>query len=227
MFWNDYVINNLIYICELSTELFCQMGIDGKFSFDRASNVMRCTYKNESIVFERPVIELTERIEYKVFKSGKGNVLRQRKFGQYDFKNNTITVFVKNVESLANEQDVIFEDLLIVVLGHELFHAVHAHLLEKPSRWHDQVKVFQTKAVIESLATCFEYLLCAILPGLDQSKIVMSKLMETVLEEYPYRYAKNIILGNALHECGSILELSRKNFLNAYEKMILIEKLLK
>lgn len=95
MFWNDHITDNLIKVCDCSEAIFAAMGINGKVELDRKNNLVRCHYEGACLGFEKPIVELTERIEYRLYKNKLGQVVKKRKLGQYDFRNNTITIFVR------------------------------------------------------------------------------------------------------------------------------------
>lgn len=72
------------------------------------------------------------------------------------------------------------------------------------------------KIVVESLATCFEFLLCERL-GLDAKKIVLDKLYDGELPEYPYAGARGIVCASSFNNCGEIFDVSLRDFVKGYE----------
>lgn len=216
MFWNDYITDNLNKVCDCSEDIFSAMEINGNVELDIKNNVVRCRYESECISFEKPIIELTERIEYRIYKNKLGKVVRKRKLGQFDFRSNTITIFIKNLELITRNEKASCDDYLPIVIGHELFHGIHANLLLKSARWYDQAKDAKVKTVTETLATCFEFLLCEKLLGKGETQFLLEKLSEDTFPECPYAGAKEIIATSAFHKCSEILNASRKDWKKAY-----------
>lgn len=216
MFWNTHITDNLIKICDCSETIFPAMGIKGKVELDTKNNLVRCQYASECISFEKPIIELTERIEYRIYKNKWGQVVKKRKLGQFDFRNNTITIFIKNAELVTRDENVACDDYLPIILGHELFHAIHANLLLKSARWYDQAKDAKAKTVAETLATCFEFLLSEKLLGTGETKFLLEKISEDAFPVCPYAGAKGIIAAKSFAKCAELLHASRKDWKKAY-----------
>ena len=77
--------------------------------------------------------------------------------GQYDEKNDIITLYVKAIKNICSGLDN-FEEIIDFVLAHEIFHAVHYYLVKNTPKTKEDERC--RMIVKESLASFYEYEYC-------------------------------------------------------------------
>lgn len=122
-------------------------------------------------------------------KSGKSKT--RRCYGSFNCTDNSISLNVKAIEQKAKECKENPENLLKVILCHELFHAVHFHLANVVSGeayWLDNRTNSDARMVIESLAIVVMTRICKNL-GVDAKGLIYDRLVERMDEDTPYNGA--------------------------------------
>ena len=147
------------------------------------------------------------------------------------FADGGIVIYYCNVCQLCEKHGLNFEDYIVSVLAHEIFHALHFACCDKTQEW-QQMKYWngtgyeyaKVSAVRESLAEYFRYLWL-----MKQRQEALLAIMHKELAKpyatvpnYPYSGVKLLFSEETLENARfhSVLESSLVNWQEAYELLI-------
>ncbi len=144
--------------------------------------------------FAKPELSFTDFLPC-IYHKKRGKAKTGRCYGIFNCTDNSIRLNVKLIEQKAKECKENPENLLKVILSHELVHAVHFHLANVVSGeayWLDNRANSDARMVIEALAIVVMKRICKNL-GVNAKDFIYDRLVERMEKDTPYKGAVYLV----------------------------------